>query len=195
MLKNHFKFSSFYLPGSTVTRPLRRNITTGRIETERTPLLSNQESSDDSGTFPRPAVDVVSSKYLEVSHEHDSNQTIDRAERGSMSTIGSFNTSCDGGDRTSRKSFNVSMNNYVADFTDSNDVGRSETSSTRKTPVSAGNISDTDITESSNVSGTAEGQLIDFASETVGNTNGATESVSGTQVVQTSSDVKDDPPT
>ena len=195
MLKNHFKFSSFYLPGSTVTRPLRRNITTGRIETERTPLLSNQESSDDSGTFPRPAVDVVSSKYLEGSHEHDSYQTIDRAERGSVSTIGSFNTSCDGGDRTSRKSFNVSMNNYVADFTDGNDVGRSETSSTRKTPVSAGNISDTDITESSNVSGTAEGQLIDFASETVGNTNGATESVSGTQVVQTSSDVKDDPPT
>ena len=133
---------------------------------------------------------MVTSKYLEASHEHDSNQTTDRAERGSMSTIGSFNTSCDGGDRTSRKSFNASMNNYVADFTDSNDVSRSETSSTKKT-VSAGNTSDVDITESSNVSGTAEGQLIDFASETIGNANSAAEDVSSTQVVQTSSDVKD----
>ena len=132
-------------------------------------------------------MDVVSSNYLEVSNEHT--EKSDRAERGSMSTIGSFNTSYDGGERTSRKSFNASMNNYIADFADSGAAGQTETAANKRS-VSAGNVLDVGYTVDNKLE-PAEGQLIDFASDYVDDRNNTAQRDGTTQDQNDCKTIKD----
>ncbi len=122
--------------GSTVTRPLKRNIATGHIETERTPLLSGGGSSVEVITYPA----AEASNHLQVSSDYEASVHRLAADRESVSSVGSYS----GADQTSRRSFNASMNNFVADFTDSGSAAQAKEPVTDKRSVSAGHMEEKD---------------------------------------------------
>ncbi len=150
-----------------MTRPLKHNIRTGRIETERTPLLSQVDDSDDSGApFVHAAEDAAraaagslpstaaASDGLLVTHDR-----ADAAERQSTSTVGTFD------DASSRRSFNASMNNYVSEFSGS------ETSSQVEAPQDAPKTDPLPQSSAAVHSEPREAQLIDFTSGDVTHTS------------------------
>ncbi len=98
--------------------------------------------------------------HITVSEEHGASVAHDnlhgsRATRGSISTIGSFTQSQDGGDKTSRKSFNASMNNYLEN---------SEGAPQERSASASDNVPSDLDSGAVPKPGPVEGQLIDFAS-------------------------------
>ncbi len=154
-LPNPLQHINFFLTESGVTKiPFFQNFFV---------CPQGNDSGDDGGTFSHSSAHEAA-PHITVSQEqgaarvtHDTLHGTRPTSRGSISTIGSFTQSQDGGDKTSRKSFNASMNNYLE--------GSEGAPHERSPSASAGDNLPGDLdTGAVPKSGPAEGQLIDFAS-------------------------------